>query len=354
LALARRVEKNPDRRVAFTAGVALGAAALLAGASQGCGPKPPEAAWEVVQSDLPGALPSVWGTAADDIYVVGGIPPSEPLVLHFDGAAWTRLQTGATSALWWSYGFAGGPVYMVGYDGLVLRYDPATGEFTEELTPGTQTLFGVWGPAEDDLWAVGGLVSAPAGQQAVWHRDATGWTAVTLPPAGDTDAYFKVWGSATDDVWIVGRDGLTAHWDGVAWSVSPSGAEVLFTVHTDGARVVAVGDYASALIAEWNGAAWDVTRPSMGQQLNGVWLSATRDYAVGNFGEVYSRPGGAGATAESWAHDGVPLTDEDLHAVWVDPTGDAWACGGNLLAFDSGVVLHYGLPSAGSGVVNGL
>ena len=44
--------------------------------------------WSLVQSGLPGALTSVWGTAADDVWAVGSDPGdgSGPMVLNFDGA----------------------------------------------------------------------------------------------------------------------------------------------------------------------------------------------------------------------------------------------------------------------------
>ena len=56
-----------------------------------------------MQSGLPGALTSVWGTAADDVWAVGSDPGdgSGPMVLNFDGQRWFQLETGHSGDLWW-------------------------------------------------------------------------------------------------------------------------------------------------------------------------------------------------------------------------------------------------------------
>ena len=58
----------------------------------------PEATWQLVHRDLPGALLSVWGTNASDVWAVGGDARdgAGPLVIHFDGDTWTRVATGKT------------------------------------------------------------------------------------------------------------------------------------------------------------------------------------------------------------------------------------------------------------------
>src|SRR5688572_27135041 len=91
-------------------------AALLALAA--CGS---EERWQTVQRDLPGALLSVWGTSASDIWAAGADSRDGkgPTVQRFDGSEWKRVDTGQTSGdLWWVHGFAGGPVYFGGSGGL--------------------------------------------------------------------------------------------------------------------------------------------------------------------------------------------------------------------------------------------
>jgi hypothetical protein len=141
-------------------------APLLALAGTGCSDGERAApAWQLVAPHLDGALLSVWGTSARDVWAVGSDSRDGlgATVLHFDGASWERLETGQAGDLWWAFGFAAGPLYLGGTGGTILRFDD--GEFTRMNTPGTGTVFGIWGATADDLWAVGG---APGGAQGAF------------------------------------------------------------------------------------------------------------------------------------------------------------------------------------------
>ena len=54
--------------------------------------------WQVVHEDLDGALLSVWGTSASDVWAVGGDVGDGmgPLVIHFDGTSWVESWDGST------------------------------------------------------------------------------------------------------------------------------------------------------------------------------------------------------------------------------------------------------------------
>src|SRR5690606_16900636 len=98
-----------------------------------------------------------WGTSDSDVWTVGGDmrDGTGPLVMHYDGAAWERVETGQSDGdLWWVFGFDGGPVFMGGGGGVILRHEGGT--FTVMDTPTTDTVFGIWGASPDDMWAVGG------------------------------------------------------------------------------------------------------------------------------------------------------------------------------------------------------
>src|SRR5690349_11756888 len=64
-------------------------------------PQPEPAEWQEVFSDLDGALFSIWGTGPDDVWVVGADAGAGPAVLHYDGSAWTSLDSGQSANLWW-------------------------------------------------------------------------------------------------------------------------------------------------------------------------------------------------------------------------------------------------------------
>ena len=55
------------------------------------------------------ALLSVAGRSERDVYAVGADKGAGPLVLHYDGAGWQRLATGARGDLWWVHAFATRP-----------------------------------------------------------------------------------------------------------------------------------------------------------------------------------------------------------------------------------------------------
>jgi len=313
--------------------------AALAGVAACSGGDP---GWQVVHQDLPGALISVWGSGADDIWSVGGDPGDGPMVLHYDGQQWTRLATGASGDLWWVFGFAGGPVFMGGSGGLILRYQD--GAFTTMTTPGSDTVFGIWGANPDDVWAVGGALGGARGAFA-WKRDGDSWVAASGFPAGlvDSAVIWKVYGRSAGDAWMVGTNGTVVRWDGSQLSADVTGTgESLFTVHGDAERYAAVGGFGTGTILENDGSGWVDASPADASPLIGVCLTGgSSGWAVGQYGAVYRRDDG-GWTAD----DGAPLLDESLHAVWVDPDGGVWAVGGNVLTtpLTRGVMVHRGDP----------
>ena len=326
-------------------------ATLVAAGLAGCGgDDPAEQSWQVVHRELPGALLSVWGTSTTDVWAVGGDPGdgAGPMVIHYDGSEWTRLETGHVGDLWWTFGFTGGPVYMGGAGGTILRYED--GAFSPMTTPGTQTVFGIWGSSPSEMSAVGGATGGAQGAFA-WRLEGDEWVAAPGFPAelADTDAIWKVYGHGADDVWLVGTRGTIVHYDGEAFSTAnPGTGESLFTVHGNGEHFAAVGGFGTGIILETDdGNHWVDASPRAAQPLVGVCLTQDGGTAVGQFGAVYERVGGA------WQEDDTGfLLDETLHSVWIDPTGGRWAVGGQVLAFPliRGVMLHHGLAVHDGGI----
>jgi hypothetical protein len=301
---------------------------LAAASGVGCGgddDAPAAVEWSVVHADLPGALTSVWGTSADDVWAVGGDAGDGPMVLHWDGATWRKLDSGATGDLWWVFGFDGGPVFMGGQDGHILRYED--GAFSPMTTPGQGTVVGLWGTSPDEMWAVGG-VDGGAGGAFAWRRDGDAWVAADGFPAelAADHAVWKVWGSAADDVWLVGTSGLALHWDGAAFAESDlGGGESIFTVHHGGGRFAAVGGFATGLIFENDGSGWTRVDDGNAPAVVGVCLGENGEgYAVGSFGAFMER------TPAGWREAEGPATAETLHALWIDPDGGVWTVGGQL------------------------
>lgn len=315
------------------------AACVLALACEPGEPSEP-AAWSTPLKSQPGALLSVWGSSADDVWIVGADVGSGPAVLHYDGATWQQHDTGATGTLWWVAG-QGDDVWMVGEGGLAIRHTRGDGKFTVLKTPTPERLYGVLPFAPDDVWAVGG---DDVSVGVVWHWDGEQWSAPTDLPAalGDGLAYFKIWGSSPDDLWIVGEGGAALHRDAKSWErVDIPGGSKLFTVHGRGDTVLGVGGFFSALIVELSpGAASEVTPPGEVLQLNGVHVGPEFSVAVGNEGSVWRRDPTGAWTADADAPN-VPL---DYHATYIDPDGGVWAVGGRLsdLPPTQGLLAHHG------------
>jgi len=316
----------------------------------------PAPAPKLVLQDLPAALLSVTGTSASDVYAVGADPPNDnfgPYFLHFDGNRWQRLNTGATGTLWWvSVTPIDGSLYMAGENGLILQFDLTTRQFTRHVTPGTPTIFGIWGTRADSIWAVGGDRNASDDSNGfIWHYDGTTWKAEDLSgidPNG-IPLRFKVWGRADDDVYAVGQRGMILHYDGTGWAqITSNSIRPLITVHGNATETVAVGGFGDGVVLERVGNEFVNRTPRGSKQLSGVFLNAQGGgVSVGNEGEVQRR------TNMGWEIQTPANTVWDFHGVWVDPEGGFWATGGDLIGdLDRGILAYSGPRTIPSTVVD--
>ncbi|HEX4353932.1 MAG TPA: hypothetical protein VHZ95_13480, partial [Polyangiales bacterium] len=61
----------------------------------------------------------VWGTSANDVWIVGG----DGDIVHFDGQAFTKIDSGTTSALSAVHGTSPTDVWTAGEEGTTLHWD---------------------------------------------------------------------------------------------------------------------------------------------------------------------------------------------------------------------------------------
>jgi hypothetical protein len=286
--------------------------------------------WQVIE-ELDAGLGmamSVWGPARDDVFVVGGQvdgDTSTGFALHDAGGGFASdaLPPGTPMLNW--VGPAGDDRWTVGLEGAALRRE--RGSWVAHPTPVTVTLWGVWGAAADDVWAVGGNgVDDPP---TLIHFDGATWAAAPLPAdiPRSCNALFKVWGSDADHVFIAGDGGVLLQgsalgFDGTyAASISPFIA--VRGRSTD--DVVAVGGRANARVARFDGVGWqDTTLTTPG--LNGVWVDdAGTATLVGRLGGIYELAPGSLAPS---AIDSP--TAALLHAVHGFAGGSRLAVGGSF------------------------
>lgn len=312
------------------------AACLLA---LGCGGGASTESWTLVHEADPAAMLAVWGTSADDVWVVGSRRElaGGPTIYRYDGSAWTQLDSGHTSLdLWWVFGFEGGDVFFGGSGGTILRYRGGT--FERMTTPRMSgTIFGIWGTAPDDVWAVGTAVAAGA---IVWHFDGTSWAEVPQP-AGVPSSVFKVAGRSADDVWMSAASGVALHKDANALTLANTGASgPLFSIATTSSAIYAVGgNPGQGEIVESTGGAWTPVTLANPARWRGV-ASGPDDvvYVAGEVGTVGRKVG------STWERVDQDLTQWNFHAVWVDPDGGFWGVGGDFDRPDpeEGFILHFG------------
>ncbi len=285
-----------------------------------------------------GALFSTWNNGPDNAWFVGGTWGKSD-VLQWDGTKWTEHDPGFGHQLWWVHGFDSGAVYVSGANGTIGRYTGGEWEQLDSSVDGT-LFYGIWGAAEDDMWAVSGewLANDEIAPKTdiVVHYDGTAWTQVTIEAleskAADADKdLYKVWGADANHVFIVGNGGMALHYDGAEWRKEDTGTtDPLFTVAGRAKDdVYAVGGDVSGLLVHWNGVKW--TPLGVGefapQRMPGLHTAPGEPvYVSGAFGYV------ARLTEDGIWQEPDPVHDHGYHAVRSDGAGGVWAVGGDLVS----------------------
>lgn len=308
--------------------------------------------WQLVAEELPQAVLSISGSSADDVWVVGARGEEGPLVANYDGSQWEHVASPSDVDLWWVHVEREDEVYIGGGQGTVLEL--VDGELVRMNTPGLRqdTVYGVWADGEGGIWAVGGAGNRDG---FIWYFDGQLWQTIALPPdvpeteGGEPVGMFKVWGNTDGTIWVAGGEGTLLRGNATTpfERIPLTTTDTLFTVHGSGDEVVAVGGNTAGVCVSTDGAR---TR---------VLSDATTPLLQGVFVDQHSDVWAAGANAQLFQSDArmerlVPvdheldLSIESLHAVWVDPEGNVWAVGGDVLgsSLSRGAILRLGEPIA--------
>lgn len=196
-------------------------------------------------------LNGVDALAPDDVWAVGthfinGQTDSRPLILHWTGAKWRavpnppgQLSSGFLRGVVavsaddvWAVGarFNGGPGER---DPLILHWDGSAWSIADAANPAgfeADTLAAVTAVSANDVWAVG---RANEAKTLTEHWDGQRWTIVPSPNPGGGDILSGVVAFSPNDVWAVGSSSstygsITLHWDGAAWRVVPNEHQAQF------------------------------------------------------------------------------------------------------------------------------
>ena len=218
--------------------------------------------WQEEATGVAGAtLYGVWGDGPESLWAVGGPfllgeePAASDVLLRFEGGAWQQValpevgEDRAGQSLFKVWGSAADDVYVVGSDGMILRWDGVV--WAREVVEGLESvsLFTVVGRSADDVWAVGG---GPRG--VLLRRDAAGWAEVELPQF-TPQLLQGLWTAPGRPIYVGGAYGYTARLDaGGWWLPDPVTPNVLHALHGDpGGGLWAAGGSIMALSPSYSG-----------------------------------------------------------------------------------------------------
>lgn len=147
----------------------------------------------------------VWGASASDLWAVGGTGQFDgvPTIVHYDGAAWTSvtlptIQRANVHAFFKVWGSAANDVYVVGQRGVVLHWNGSA--WSELLVGASDDLVSVWGTSANNVVAVGGRGN---GIISVWN--GAQWRTQSLSPLPGLNG---VWMRTPGVVHAVGAHGV--------------------------------------------------------------------------------------------------------------------------------------------------
>jgi hypothetical protein len=152
-------------------------------------------------------LHDVWGVSADSVFAVG----EGGAIVHFDGRAWSSLESPIAANLSAVWGSSAEDVFIVGETEpeqahAILHYDGVSVTVVEQ---GDRALLGVHGTAADHVVAVGGKRVGSRVEAAILKFDGSEWSDV---PTGIDTFLWDVWVDADGSGYtVVGPEDTLQH-----------------------------------------------------------------------------------------------------------------------------------------------
>ena len=191
-------------------------------------------------------LKAVW-SGADSVFAVGRWGQ----ILRYDKETQTviGMKSNVQETLNGIWGAADNDMFAVGNDGAIINYDGnSRNEWTRFPEATDWILHAVWGTVRQmnggtsptDVFAVGEAMTI------LRYRDPA-WSRMQAPPS--STVLQAVWGSSSDDVFAAGDAGEIFHFDGVQWSKmrSPTGAPITSNWETPGGEYIVIADSAGRI-----------------------------------------------------------------------------------------------------------
>ncbi|MFT6146444.1 MAG: hypothetical protein ACJAZO_004334 [Myxococcota bacterium] len=271
-----------------------------------------------------GALLSVWGPSADDVWIAGG-QPEAGVIFRGSGSTFETMSVPAdTPMLNWVHGTGADDVWVGGLSGTMLHWDGT--DWTDHSEPIDEAIWGLYARRPDDVWFVGGESRWGGDTARVLHYDGLSMRPVELPAElGDVPNMFKVHDDGSR-MWFVGAGGAAAYEteEGLRPAATGFSGDLVTANLGMADRLIVVGGRGTGNVFQQDGERLtELTTTPAG--LNGVVGLPDHALVVGETGfmGMVDRSDGTVTLIE------VPTRDI-LHAVWISPDDTVYSVGGNL------------------------
>lgn len=293
--------------------------------------------WSNVPVAFPGdpaavALYDVWGLGAHSIYAVG----EEGMVIHCQAidcqaiSGWTQLEIGTDATLRGIWGSTADDIYVIGHMGsdgpTLMHYDGATWESHGDRIPGLIDLEGIWGSGPTDIFVVGVVAGSGDDRGRVLHFDGRAWSIVSSGWPHLVD----VRGTVDGRVFAVGQFGyVIERQDDGTWIESSSELSrgLIGVWANEGNHAFAVGRSGDILFSD--SSTWTPMQSDVTVRLESVWGIGDQLIAAGWNGTLLHYQ------QQAWLPVGAP-NDTDIRAVWASDLHTIYAAGNSIYRFRDG------------------
>jgi photosystem II stability/assembly factor-like uncharacterized protein len=215
---------------------------------------------------------------------------------------------------------AGGDVYAVGDNGVILHSTPTSHTWTQESTGTTANFYDVWG-ASGQVFAAGNN----AGNPVVLKSTVGSGSWADVSPTGVAVGLNGVFANSSTDVYVAGDSGTILHsTNGSTWSapLPTMTTNNLRRLWGSGSTVFAVGASKTVIYTTNSGSTWtSPALPSNASDCSDIWGSGTTDIYVASGQYLYHTFNMGGM----WVQ--VTQTTQTLAsflAVWGSSNFDVW------------------------------
>ena len=160
--------------------------------------------------------------------------------------SWASSSSGTTNTLYGIWGTASNNIYAVGASGTIRKY---TSSWASSSSGTTNTLYGIWGTASNNIYAVGA--------SGTIRKYTSSWGNSS---SGTTSTLYGVWGSSSSNIYAVGADGTIRRYT-TSWGAVNSGTALYTWVNGhsgETANITTQNPLSDVVSNQWANACWSI------------------------------------------------------------------------------------------------